>query len=53
MKCKVIVNTKTIKKLKEHRIKTEVHCKTCQKCCVGVFEGNGITYPDDPKLRCT
>ena len=50
VKCKVCeLKFKDNNELKEHWIETEVHCKTCQECCVGVSEGNGIIYPDDPK----
>ena len=51
-KCKVCeCKFKDDNELKEHWIETEVHCKTCQECCVGVSEGNGIIYPDDPKHK--
>ena len=52
VKCKVCeFKFKDDNELKEHWIETEVHCKTCQECCVGVSEGNGIIYPDDPKHK--
>ena len=35
--------------LKNIGLKLKYIGKTCQECYVGVSEGNGIIYPDDPK----
>ena len=37
--------------LKNIGLKLKYIGKTCQECYVGVSEGNGIIYPDDPKHK--
>ena len=36
----------TRKKIKIYSITQPI---TCQECCIGVSEGNGVIYPGDPK----